>query len=531
MEGMLTFILLASRDETFRQRLAPLLRAAGYALLEATTPEELFRQAMAPVRLLLVEGNLVGAVHSLRAEPILATLPVIVLGGDRLPDLPPPVVWRPRPIVPADLLPLVKEQVLVSGVIPPSVLGVFRGLIDGLTAHMAVLDPKGIILAVNETWRDFARNNRPVCHPDAPASIEHLCEGANYLAVCETASGKEHEEARAFALGLREVLTGRRTTFKHEYPCHSSTELRWFIARVSRIALGNANLVLVTHENITDRKRIEGELTRLNRNIADHLDDCADGCAILTPEGEVLYMNRAAERFLGQPREAFANQKFWEVLPHLVAAGVKAEVEQARTHRQPINLERYAPGANCWGEWRISPNADGFVIFFRDITADRCAKEAERQTREKHVERLETSVREYRQLVEKPREREGNPFREAAPQLFRDWVREYEEILEQALEQRAYRVENNLSRRLRELAERMGFIGAGPRDVVDLHTRAIQTKTKAVPTGRAYTYIEEGRLLLVELMGDLVTYYRAGDPETSRNPTEKQPEGDPDAKE
>ena len=100
------------------------------------------------------------------------------------------------------------------------------------------------------------------------------------------------------------------------------------------------------------------------------------------------------------------------------------------------------------------------------------------------------------------------PLRESMPDMFNTLARRYGGLLDLALEQRAYRVEHNISERLRSLAERVGFLKAGPRDVVEVHTNALKTKTDKVTPQKAQAYAEEGRLMILELMGYLVSYYR-----------------------
>ncbi len=58
------------------------------------------------------------------------------------------------------------------------------------------------------------------------------------------------------------------------------------------------------------------------------------------------------------------------------------------------------------------------------------------------------------------------------------------------------------------LADRLGALGSGPRDLVDLHLRAVTAKTADTLPKRAKAYMVEGRLLALEVMGNLVDYYR-----------------------
>jgi CheY-like chemotaxis protein len=49
-----------------------------------------------------------------------------------------------------------------------------RSTLDALSAHIAIIDERGIILAVNEAWRTFARKNQ--------GDLTKVCEGSNYFA-------------------------------------------------------------------------------------------------------------------------------------------------------------------------------------------------------------------------------------------------------------------------------------------------------------------------------------------------------------
>jgi diguanylate cyclase (GGDEF)-like protein len=120
----------------------------------------------------------------------------------------------------------------------------WHSAIDSLTAHIAVLDDQGRILAVNAAWRRFASNNGST-EPDA-------CIGVNYLAVCDRAlAGENGQEGAAAAEGIRAVFAGRRREFSLPYPCHSPKKKRWFMLRVTRFEGPGPACVVIAHENIT----------------------------------------------------------------------------------------------------------------------------------------------------------------------------------------------------------------------------------------------------------------------------------------
>jgi PAS domain-containing protein len=119
--------------------------------------------------------------------------------------------------------------------------------LDALSAHIAVLDELGTIIAVNAAWISFAREN------DFHGGRHGL--GANYLKICETAVGDDSEPALKMAKGIRAVMAGEASEFCLEYPCHSPQQQRWFIGRATRFTWKGPVRVVMVHENITLRKQ------------------------------------------------------------------------------------------------------------------------------------------------------------------------------------------------------------------------------------------------------------------------------------
>jgi PAS domain-containing protein len=119
--------------------------------------------------------------------------------------------------------------------------------LDALPEHTAIVDNSGAIVAVNKAWKRFAKDNG--------ADLSKVSEGANYLDVCERATGEQSHYAQSFGEGLRSVLSSREERFAMEYPCHSPTQRRWFVGRVGRFADGDSPMALVAHEKVTRRKK------------------------------------------------------------------------------------------------------------------------------------------------------------------------------------------------------------------------------------------------------------------------------------
>jgi len=118
------------------------------------------------------------------------------------------------------------------------------------------------------------------------------------------------------------------------------------------------------------------------------------------------------------------------------------------------------------------------------------------------------------------------PLREASPAAFEEHLQQYSRSIRLALDNRVTNTGHAVSERMRSIAERMGSSLAGPRDIVDLHRAAMAALCEGANARQVEAYTDEGRLLLLELMGYLVTFYRGyytglrRNPRTARDETE-----------
>jgi hypothetical protein len=67
---------------------------------------------------------------------------------------------------------------------------------------------------------------------------------------------------------------------------------------------------------------------------------------------------------------------------------------------------------------------------------------------------------------------------------------------------------DDLTEEVRAMAEELGELRAGPREVAELHARALRQKISGLSSARSHALVAEGRLMAFELMGHLLSYYR-----------------------
>ncbi|MBL8796325.1 MAG: PAS domain S-box protein [Planctomycetia bacterium] len=166
-----------------------------------------------------------------------------------------------------------------------------RATLDGLSAHIAILDEDGAIIAVNKPWEDFATANGLA---SGAASI-----GANYLAVCDRSAGPYSEESAVVAAGIRAVLGGEIPQFEAEYPCDSPNQKRWFIVRITPFPGEGLRRVIVAHENITERKQSEKAIQDSQERLLVVIENMNEGAVICDLAGQMLHWNRAAVEMHG----------------------------------------------------------------------------------------------------------------------------------------------------------------------------------------------------------------------------------------
>jgi two-component system, NarL family, sensor kinase len=124
-----------------------------------------------------------------------------------------------------------------------------QATLDALSAHIAILDEAGTIIAVNRAWHRFADSRNY-------ATSDHGI-GTNYVDTCHLAAPVD-PEADVVAHNLASILAGRKQEFRLSYRCDD----RFFQMTAARFTYeGNAHVV-VAHEDVT-------ELTAARQDVRD----------------------------------------------------------------------------------------------------------------------------------------------------------------------------------------------------------------------------------------------------------------------
>jgi FixJ family two-component response regulator len=151
------------------------------------------------------------------------------------------------------------------------------------------------------------------------------------------------------------------------------------------------------------------------------------------------------------------------------------------------------------------------VVVRRAVDAHR----ALRRQRETLLDLRQRELFELRQLAHSTpapltaRRFGAGPLHERQADVFQQLLDRYASLLDHAFAQRIHRIDYHVSDDLARLADELGALRAGPRDVMELHTTVLGRHLAHARLEETEAYAEEARLLVLELMGHLVSCYRA----------------------
>lgn len=265
--------------------------------------------------------------------------------------------------------------------------------------------------------------------------------------------------------------------------------------------------------DVTEQLATQEELRR-ERDLFDRIMETSPvGMVVFNARGEVQYVNGRGQNMVGFPPPDhpesccwLREHPRWLDIVHEVQRSGQVLLENRLEVNEGEKTRTIAVNAAPLTQSAGAP--PGVVAAFQDVSA-RVRRERE------HQNRLTREIRILEELVVSQANPAADqvlglvPLREAVPETFDKVQEEYGCLLDLALEEKVYQVDHDLSLRLQDLAGKLGTLRAAPRDLVNLHTRTLQSKKEKVPTQKFTEYSREGRLILLELMGYLTAHYRA----------------------
>jgi two-component system sensor histidine kinase/response regulator len=255
-----------------------------------------------------------------------------------------------------------------------------RAVGNSVLSQMAVVDRAGTIVAVNDAWNVFARDNAG--EAGNPAAGTHV--GVNYLDVCRAVAGEAAPEALRAHDGIKSVLAGERLVFSLEYACHTPAQQRWFSMAVTPLKTAAGGAVIV-HTDISERVRAEQALRDSEGSYRSMVNALSEGVIVFDHQGAVRQCNASALRILRLPQAQdpeqqrnIANRRLIQVDGTDAAAAdrpVARTLATGEPQRGIVLGDVAADGGVSWLLFNAEPTRDGrtgqltgAVVSFSDIT-------------------------------------------------------------------------------------------------------------------------------------------------------------------
>jgi PAS domain S-box-containing protein len=133
-------------------------------------------------------------------------------------------------------------------------------------------------------------------------------------------------------------------------------------------------------QDITERKRAEEALRQAQARIESILNSVADTHILFDQDWRYLYVNEAAVRAIGRPREQILGRTLWEIYPDIVGTELGRQYRRAMEERIHVSCDFHYRTLDTWWENRFYPAPEGLSVFATDITERKLAEEKLRAT-------------------------------------------------------------------------------------------------------------------------------------------------------
>jgi len=159
-------------------------------------------------------------------------------------------------------------------------------------------------------------------------------------------------------------------------------------ALMSGVGASLRKSLLQTRARLAERERVDQELRNAQERAVELLESTSDAFFSLDRRFLVTYLNQEAERVLGRKRETLMGRNLWAEFPEAVGSSFQHEYQGVMESGRPVQFVEFYKPLQAWFEVRAFPTRSGLSVFFRDISVQRAADQA-----------LRESERRYRQLA------------------------------------------------------------------------------------------------------------------------------------
>ncbi len=241
-------------------------------------------------------------------------------------------------------------------------------ILNALPPNIVLINEKGKIIAVNESWKKLALFNN--------LGIPNYGVGYSYLAISETATAIDKATSSKIEQGINDVISGYRKEFEMEYASLSGKD--WFMIVVSPLADHTQKGAVILHINITDRKLAEASLKKSEANLRSVFEHIDLGIMLFDADLNIASYNNTANttmvKYYGKALKIgksiinyFPAQRRSSV-KKAIAAAKNNKVAAYETHLTPLEGESEWYDVKWVGVFNENEEIVGVILTFKNIT-------------------------------------------------------------------------------------------------------------------------------------------------------------------
>ena len=216
----------------------------------------------------------------------------------------------------------------------------FREILDSLNPEIAVCDKAGQLIYANQAWKSFSEPSKGNARQN-----EDQDDG---LTATEAAI-----EARLMKTQFEKLIAGDIEDFTLEYSRAVDKSEHWYVAKGKRFSHRNKPHMVISHTDVTERKRYEQEVLREKELAVKYLNVIGVILVVLSRSGRVSMINRMGCKILGyKEAEILGFDWFENFLPNewiVLARNRFNQLLAGEAEGESFEI----PVLNCSGEQRL----------------------------------------------------------------------------------------------------------------------------------------------------------------------------------